>query len=80
MEAYRIGDDVWACARGMWAGRKDLSVTWKPEFVPSAQTRSLGINFTVHATLVMQLKPDGDIVDAEVSDRSRLVILEEQDI
>ena len=77
VEAYRIGAGVWACARGRWAGWKDFSVVWKPEFVPSAQGRSVRVDFTVNATVVMQLDQDGAIVAAEVTDRSRLVIVEE---
>lgn len=77
VEAYRIGESVWACARGRWAGWKDFSVVWKPEFVPSAQGRSVRVDFTVNATVVMQLDQDGTIVAAEVTDRSRLVIVEE---
>lgn len=78
VEAYRIGESVWACARGKWAGWKDFSVVRKPEFVPSAQGRSIRLNFTVNATVVMQLDQDGAIIAAEVTDRSRLVIVEEQ--
>ena len=69
---------MWACARGRWAGWKDFSVVWKPEFVPSDQGRSIRVDFTVNATVVMQLDQDGAIVAAEVTDRSRLVIVEEQ--
>ena len=73
VEAYRIGESVWACARGRWAAWKDFSVVWKPEFVPSAQGRSVRVDFTVNATVVMQLDQDGAIIAAEVTDRSRLV-------
>ncbi len=79
VEAYRIGGSVWASARGKWAGWKDFSVTWKPEFVPSAQSRIVRVDFTVNATVVMQLGQDGVISDAEVVDRSRIVIVEQQE-
>jgi hypothetical protein len=78
VEAYRIGEGVWACARGKWAAGKDLSVAWKPEFVPSAQVRNVRVNFMVTATVVMQLDGNGAIVAADVTDRSRLVITDEQ--
>jgi hypothetical protein len=78
VEAYRIGESVWACARGRWAGSKDLSVVWKPEFVPSARSRQVCVNFTVKATVVMQLNQDGEIVAAEIADRSPLVIVEDE--
>jgi hypothetical protein len=79
VEAYQIGGSAWACARGKWAGWKDFTVAWKPEFVPSSPPRSVRVDFTVSATVVMQLDQDGGaVVDAEVTDRSRLVIVEEQ--
>jgi hypothetical protein len=77
VEAYRIGEGVWACTWAMWAGWKEFSVAWKPAFVPSALGRSVRVNFTVNATVVMQLDQDGTITAAEITDRSRLVIREE---
>jgi hypothetical protein len=78
VEAYRIADSVWACARGRWAGRKELMVMRKPEFVPSGQNRSIPVTFTVNATVVMKLNQEGAIIAADVTDRSRLVIMEER--
>lgn len=76
VEAYRIGDTVWACGRGRWAGWKDFTVVWKPEFAPLARNRGVQVDFTVTATVVMQLDQSGVIVDAEVTDRSRLSVAE----
>jgi PIN domain len=76
--AYRIGGDIWASARGKWAGCKEFTVAWKPEFVPSSPPRPVRVDFTVNATVVMQLGKDGAIEDAEVTDRSRLVIVGDQ--
>jgi hypothetical protein len=78
VEAYRIGNSVWACASGKWSGWKDFMVAWMPEFVPRAQNRDTRVDFTVIATVVMQLNQDGAPTDAEVTDRRRLVIEEEQ--
>jgi hypothetical protein len=46
--------------------------------VPSAQSRIIHLNFTVNATVVMQLNQDGTIAAAEVADRSRLLAAAEQ--
>ena len=73
VEAYRIGESMWACAQGKWSGRRDFSIAWRPEFVPSAQSRMIHVTFTVNATVVMQLNQDGTIAAAEVADRSRLL-------
>jgi PIN domain len=71
VEAYRIGEDVWSCARGEWAGWKDFTVG----LVRSAPSRRLRLDFTVNATVVMQLDAQGAIVDAEATDRSRLLVV-----
>ena len=77
VEAHRIGDDIWACARGAWEGWNECSVFWRPEVVPAAQVRRVRLNFKVNATVVMQLDAKGTIVAAEVTDRSRLVVEEQ---
>lgn len=77
VEAHRIGDDIWACARGAWVGWNECSVFWRPEVVPAAQVRRVRLNFKVNATVVMQLDAKGTIVAAEVTDRSRLVVEEQ---
>ena len=77
VQAYRIGEDIWACARGAWEGWNECSVFWRPELVPAAQARSVRLNFKVNATVVMQLDAEGTIVAAEVTDRSRLVVKEQ---
>ena len=76
--AYQIGGTTWASARGKWAGWKEFMVAWKPEFVPSSLPRPTRVDFTVSATVVMQLGADGSIEDAEVTDRSRLVVAGDQ--
>lgn len=76
VEAYRIDDGAWACARGVWEGWTSLWVLWKPELGPSASGRQVRLDFTVSATVVMQINDQGAIVAAEVTDRSRLVAVE----
>jgi hypothetical protein len=61
-EAYQLGGDTWACARGRWHGRTTLWVCWKPELglgLPVAG-RDVVLSFTVSATIVMQLDGSGD--------------------
>ena len=46
--------------------------------MPSGKSSTVRFDFTVNATVVMQLDHEGAIADAEVTDRSRLAIVEEQ--
>ena len=77
VEAYRIGEDIWGCARGAWEGWNECSVFWRPELIPAAEARRVRLNFKVNATVIMQLDAEGTIVAAEVTDRSRLVVEEQ---
>jgi PIN domain len=75
VEAYRIDRDIWACARGSWEASANLWVLWKPELGPKTTGQNVRVDFTVTATVVMQLDHDGAIIAAEVTDRNRLVIV-----
>jgi hypothetical protein len=76
-EAYQLGKDTWACARGVWHGRTSLWVCWKPELGVPVAGRSVTLSFTVSATIVMQVDGSGAITAAEVTGRGRIASIEE---
>ena len=75
-EAYQLGKDTWACARGIWHGRTSLWVLWKPELGLPTAGRNVALSFTVSVTVVMQLDGAGAITAAEVTDRGRIAAAE----
>jgi len=55
LEAYKVATEIWAFAE---AGERlgDLLTFWKPEIAPlTASGRAVRLNFTVGATIVMQV-------------------------
>src|SRR5260370_29937094 len=74
--AYKIGDSIWVSARGVWSGNKIMSVLWRPEYVRPTRYKDVRLDFTVGATVIMQLDDNLSVVAAEVSDRDRVSIHE----
>jgi hypothetical protein len=77
-EAFQVGSDTWAFARGIWSGRTATWVSWKPELGlgVAATGRNIDITFTVGATVIMQLDATGTVTSAGVSDRGRVTVTE----
>jgi hypothetical protein len=76
-EAFQVGTDTWAFARGLWRGHTSTWSWWKPELVPGSPARkNIDVSFTVGATIVMQLDATGTVSSADVTDRGRITVTE----
>ena len=77
-EAFQVGSDTWAFARGIWRGRTSTWVCWKPELGlgAAAAGRNMNVSFTVGATVIMQLDASGAVSSADVTDRGRITVTE----
>lgn len=76
-EAFQVGPDTWAFARGLWHGRTSTWYLWKPELVPGSSTgKNINVGFTVGATVGMQLDATCAVISADVTDRGRITVTE----
>ncbi|WP_219505343.1 PIN domain-containing protein [Nonomuraea ceibae] len=70
IEAYRLGDKVFASARLRWKVLTSLQITWLNSV--SRDEIEYGCKFSVEETMLLSLDADGQIAAAIVTDRSPL--------